>query len=105
MDLKQYISDNVVQVSHRVWKFNLPVADSDQILGSSDSATVDFVHSLGMSNRLSSATDRVALSSKTAGDLYASLLATGLSDSPESQAFAAQLHKLVPQGEEEEVQD
>ncbi|KAL7424476.1 hypothetical protein Q5752_000160 [Cryptotrichosporon argae] len=66
MDLKQYISDNVVQ-----------------ILGSSDSATVDFVHSL-------------ALSSKTSNDLYGALLSTGLSESAESLAFAQHVHALVP---------
>lgn len=45
--------------------------------------------------------DCAALSSKTAGALYQSLLATGLNDSPESQAFAAQLHKLVPRKKKE----
>jgi pre-mRNA-splicing factor ATP-dependent RNA helicase DHX16 len=65
-DLKTFISDNVVR-----------------ILGSSDSATVDYVQSL-------------ALSSKTPGDLYHSLLSTGLGDSAETQAFAAQVHALVP---------
>ncbi|WWC99722.1 hypothetical protein V866_006627 [Kwoniella sp. B9012] len=66
MDLKTFISDNVVQ-----------------ILGSSDNATVEYVHSL-------------ALSSKTPGDLYHALLATGLSDSPDTQSFATQVHALVP---------
>ncbi|WVQ85385.1 hypothetical protein IAT38_007550 [Cryptococcus sp. DSM 104549] len=66
MDLKTYISDNVVRM-----------------FGSSDNATVDYVQSL-------------AVSSKTPGDLYQSLLATGLSDSPETQSFAAQVHSLVP---------
>ncbi|KAI9635247.1 P-loop containing nucleoside triphosphate hydrolase protein [Dioszegia hungarica] len=65
-DLKTFISDNVVR-----------------ILGSSDSATVDFVHSL-------------ALSSKTPGDLYHALLGVGLTDSPDSQSFASQVHSLVP---------
>ncbi|WWD17844.1 hypothetical protein CI109_102288 [Kwoniella shandongensis] len=66
MDLKTYISDNVVQ-----------------IFGSADNATVDYVQSL-------------ATSSKTPGDLYHSLLATGLSESPNIQTFAAQVHALVP---------
>ncbi|KIR43624.1 pre-mRNA-splicing factor ATP-dependent RNA helicase DHX16 [Cryptococcus deuterogattii 99/473] len=66
MDLKNFISDNVVR-----------------ILGSSDSATVDYVHSL-------------AMSSKTPGDLYNSLLSTGMASTPETQAFAAQVHSLVP---------
>ncbi|KAL0252519.1 hypothetical protein I308_101911 [Cryptococcus tetragattii IND107] len=66
MDLENFISDNVVR-----------------ILGSSDSATVDYVHSL-------------AMSSKTPGDLYNSLLATGMASTPETQAFAAQVHSLVP---------
>nr|XP_019049264.1 pre-mRNA-splicing factor ATP-dependent RNA helicase DHX16 [Kwoniella bestiolae CBS 10118]OCF28194.1 pre-mRNA-splicing factor ATP-dependent RNA helicase DHX16 [Kwoniella bestiolae CBS 10118] len=66
MDLKTFISDNVVR-----------------ILGSSDNATVDYVHSL-------------ALSSKTPGDLYHALLATGLSDSSDTQSFATQVHALVP---------
>ncbi|WWD09444.1 hypothetical protein V865_007568 [Kwoniella europaea PYCC6329] len=66
MDLKTFISDNVVQ-----------------ILGSSDNATVEYVHSL-------------ALSSKTPGDLYHALLATGLSDSTDTQSFATQVHALVP---------
>ncbi|OCF30370.1 pre-mRNA-splicing factor ATP-dependent RNA helicase DHX16 [Kwoniella heveanensis CBS 569] len=65
-DLKTFISDNVVR-----------------ILGSSDNATVDYVHSL-------------AISSKTPGDLYHALLATGLSDSADTQNFAAQVHALVP---------
>ncbi|KGB77435.1 pre-mRNA-splicing factor ATP-dependent RNA helicase DHX16 [Cryptococcus deuterogattii R265] len=66
MDLKNFISDNVVR-----------------ILGSSDSATVDYVQSL-------------AMSSKTPGDLYNSLLSTGMASTPETQAFAAQVHSLVP---------
>ncbi|KAE8539832.1 hypothetical protein D1P53_003769 [Cryptococcus gattii VGV] len=66
MDLKNFISDNVVR-----------------ILGSSDSATVDYVQSL-------------AMSSKTPGDLYNSLLLTGMASTPETQAFAAQVHSLVP---------
>ncbi|WWC66303.1 uncharacterized protein I206_100204 [Kwoniella pini CBS 10737] len=66
MDLKTFISDNVVR-----------------IMGSSDNATVDYVHSL-------------AMSSKTPGDLYHSLLATGLSDSSDTQSFATQVHSLVP---------
>ncbi|EAL21783.1 hypothetical protein CNBC4850 [Cryptococcus deneoformans B-3501A] len=66
MDLKNFISDNVVR-----------------ILGSSDSATVDYVQSL-------------AISSKTPGDLYNSLLSTGMASTPETQAFAAQVHSLVP---------
>ncbi|ODO07174.1 pre-mRNA-splicing factor ATP-dependent RNA helicase DHX16 [Cryptococcus wingfieldii CBS 7118] len=66
MDLTNFISDNVVR-----------------ILGSSDSATVDFVQSL-------------AVSSKTPGDLYNSLLSTGMESNPETQAFAAQVHSLVP---------
>ncbi|WWC86282.1 uncharacterized protein L201_001155 [Kwoniella dendrophila CBS 6074] len=65
-DLKTFISDNVVR-----------------ILGSSDNATVDYVHSL-------------ALTSKTPGDLYHALLATGLSDSSDTQSFATQVHALVP---------
>ncbi|RSH92862.1 hypothetical protein EHS25_008308 [Saitozyma podzolica] len=65
-DLKTFISDNVVR-----------------ILGSSDSATVDYVHSL-------------ALSSKTPGDLYSSLLSVGLSDSPDTQSFASDVYSLVP---------
>ncbi|WRT64177.1 uncharacterized protein IL334_001106 [Kwoniella shivajii] len=66
MDIKTYISDNVVRV-----------------LGSSDNATVDYVHSL-------------ALSSKTPGDLYHALLTTGLSDSADTQEFATQVHALIP---------
>ncbi|OXG15147.1 pre-mRNA-splicing factor ATP-dependent RNA helicase DHX16 [Cryptococcus neoformans Ze90-1] len=66
MDLKNFISDNVVR-----------------ILGSSDGATVDYVQSL-------------AMSSKTPGDLYNSLLSTGMASTPETQAFAAQVHSLVP---------
>ena len=65
-DLKQYISDNVVRV-----------------FDSSDAATVDYVHSL-------------AMSSKTPGDLYASLLQFGLSDSSDLQSFASTIHSLVP---------
>ncbi|EIW72797.1 hypothetical protein TREMEDRAFT_70811 [Tremella mesenterica DSM 1558] len=65
-DLKTYISDNVVR-----------------ILGSSDNATVEYVQSL-------------AMSSKTVNDLYGALLNTGLSESAEIQAFAAQVHSLVP---------
>ncbi|WVR05915.1 hypothetical protein IAU60_002941 [Kwoniella sp. DSM 27419] len=66
MDLKTFISDNVVR-----------------ILGSSDNATVDYVHSL-------------AMSAKTPGDLYHSLLGTGMAESPDTQHFAAQVHGLVP---------
>ncbi|WVO20013.1 uncharacterized protein IAS62_001303 [Cryptococcus decagattii] len=66
MDLQNFISDNVVR-----------------ILGSSDSATVDYVQSL-------------AMSSKTPGDLYNSLLSTGMASTPETEAFAAQVHSLVP---------
>ncbi|ORY23190.1 P-loop containing nucleoside triphosphate hydrolase protein, partial [Naematelia encephala] len=63
---KTFISDNVVR-----------------ILGSSDSATVDYVYSL-------------ATSSKTPGDLYSALVSGGMTDSPDSQGFAAQVHGLVP---------
>ncbi|BEI83566.1 hypothetical protein CcaverHIS002_0401700 [Cutaneotrichosporon cavernicola] len=66
MDLKQYINDNVVRM-----------------FGSSDSATVDFVHSM-------------AMSAKTPGDLYNSLLGIGLDATPEAQQFATQVHSLVP---------
>ncbi|WVN85394.1 uncharacterized protein L203_100540 [Cryptococcus depauperatus CBS 7841] len=66
MDLDNFISDNVVT-----------------ILGSSDSATVDYVRSL-------------AISSKTPGDLYNSLLATGMASNPETQAFAVKVHSLIP---------
>ncbi|CAK9787247.1 putative pre-mRNA splicing factor [Cutaneotrichosporon oleaginosum] len=66
MDLKQYINDNVVRM-----------------FGSSDSATVDFVHSM-------------ALSAKTPGDLFNSLVGIGLDASPEAQQFATQVHSLVP---------
>lgn len=80
-DLKTFISDNVVRVSiSNLGERNQLIR---QILGSSDSATVDFVHSL-------------ALSSKTPGDLYHALLGVGLTDSPDSQSFASQVHSLVP---------
>lgn len=36
------------------------------------------------------------MSSKTPGDLYNSLLSTGMASTPETQAFAAQVHSLVP---------
>lgn len=91
-DLKQYISDNVVRVG-----VFAPLANECspiQILGASDSATVDFVYSQGtvhLRDRLTS-----ALSSKSPGDLYNSLLAVGLTDSPESQTFATEVHALVP---------
>lgn len=38
----------------------------------------------------------IAISSKTPGDLYNSLLSTGMASTPETQAFAAQVHSLVP---------
>ncbi|KAL1410622.1 hypothetical protein Q8F55_004639 [Vanrija albida] len=66
MDVKQYIGDNVVR-----------------ILGSSDSATVDFVHS-------------AATSSKTAGDLYHTLVGMGLEETPDLKDFATQVHSLIP---------
>ncbi|GMK58825.1 hypothetical protein CspeluHIS016_0602670 [Cutaneotrichosporon spelunceum] len=66
MDLKQYINDNVVRM-----------------FGSSDSATVDFVHSM-------------AMSAKTPGDLYNSLLGIGLDATQDAQQFATQVHSLVP---------
>lgn len=92
-DLKQYISDNVVRVSKEPANSRrLPL----QILGSSDSATVDFVYSQGRRiNEISSA-NASAVASKTPGDLYNSLLAVGLTDSPESQTFATEVHALVP---------
>jgi pre-mRNA-splicing factor ATP-dependent RNA helicase DHX16 len=36
------------------------------------------------------------MSSKTAGDLYTALLTTGMSGTPDTQAFAQQVHSLVP---------
>lgn len=97
MDLKQYISDNVVRVSPPC-----PVADRSsqfQMFGSSDSATVDFVHSLGKPKGMSvghNANLPSAMSAKTPGDLYSSLVSTGLSATPEAQDFATQVHALVP---------
>ena len=36
------------------------------------------------------------MSSKTAGDFYTSLMATGMSASPDTQSFATRVHSLVP---------
>ena len=81
-DLNNFISDNVVRVSTQL-SAQSPSPDSLQILGSSDSATVDYVQSL-------------AMSSKSPGDLCQALLSTGMADSPDTQAFASQVHALVP---------
>jgi pre-mRNA-splicing factor ATP-dependent RNA helicase DHX16 len=99
-DLRNFISDNVVQVSLRNTSHSAILIEP-QILGSSDSATVDFVHDLGKYSTpcLLINTDNryfVATSSKRPGDLYNSLLQTGMNATPETQAFAVQVHSLVP---------
>lgn len=97
MDLKQYINDNVVRVRHP--QFQETPSSPPQMFGSSDSATVDFVHSMGESNAKiwSCQSDRpAALSSKTPGDLYNSLIGIGLDPTQEAQQFATQVHSLVP---------
>ncbi len=66
MDLRQYISDNVLR-----------------FLGASDSATVDFIQTL-------------ATSAKNPSELYHSLSANGLPNTSEAQAFVTQLHSLAP---------
>ena len=70
----------------------------EQILGSSDSATVDYVQSLGTSSyhEFNLLMQLPAMSSKTARDFYTSLMATGMSASSETQSFATRVHSLVP---------
>lgn len=65
---RQYISDNVLR-----------------FLGASDNSTIDFIQTL-------------ATSSKNANDLYSNLSANGLPDTPDAQAFVAQLYSLTPGG-------
>jgi pre-mRNA-splicing factor ATP-dependent RNA helicase DHX16 len=66
MDVKTYISDNVVR-----------------LLGSADSAIVDYV-------------EQLATTSKTTADLYRALISNGVSEGPDAQSFANQLYSLVP---------
>jgi pre-mRNA-splicing factor ATP-dependent RNA helicase DHX16 len=66
MDVKTYISDNVVR-----------------LLGSADSAIVDYV-------------EQLAVKSKTTGDLYAALISNGVTEGTDAQSFATQLHSLIP---------
>lgn len=66
MDVKTYISDNLVR-----------------ILGSADSFMVDYV-------------EQLATTSKTTADLYRALVSNGVAEGPDSQSFAHQLHSLVP---------
>ena len=66
MDVKTYISDNVVR-----------------LLGSADSAIVDYV-------------EQLATKSKTTGDLYNALISNGVAEGPEAQSFATKLHDLIP---------
>jgi pre-mRNA-splicing factor ATP-dependent RNA helicase DHX16 len=66
MDVKTYISDNVVR-----------------LLGSADSFMVDYVEEL-------------ATKSKTTGDLYQALISNGVVEGLDAQAFATQLHSLIP---------
>ncbi|RSH84190.1 uncharacterized protein EHS24_005699 [Apiotrichum porosum] len=96
-DLKQFISDNVVRVSQRQ-SSSVPPSSHPQLLGSADAAVVDFVHSSGRYRIYSKPihAHTAALSAKTPGDLYSSLVAVGLPEGPESQTFATQVHALVP---------
>jgi len=66
MDVKTFISDNVVR-----------------LLGSADSFMVDYVQEL-------------ATKSKTTGDLYHALIGNGVVEGPDAQAFATELHSLIP---------
>lgn len=66
MDVKTYISDNVVR-----------------LLGSADSFMVDYVEEL-------------ATKSKTTGDLYQALISNGVAEGADAQSFATQLHSLIP---------
>ena len=66
MDVKTYISDNVVR-----------------LLGSADSAIVDYV-------------EQLATKSKTTVDLYNALISNGVAEGPDAQSFAIQLHDLIP---------
>jgi pre-mRNA-splicing factor ATP-dependent RNA helicase DHX16 len=66
MDVKTYISDNVVR-----------------LLGSADSFMVDYVEEL-------------ATKSKTTGDLYNALISNGVAEGQDAQSFATQLHALIP---------
>jgi pre-mRNA-splicing factor ATP-dependent RNA helicase DHX16 len=66
MDVKTYISDNVVR-----------------LLGSADSFMVDYVEEL-------------ATKSKTTGDLYQALISNGVVEGLDAQAFATKLHSLIP---------
>lgn len=66
MDVKTYISDNVVR-----------------LLGSADSAIVDYV-------------EQLATKSKTPGDLYSALISNGVAEGGDAQGFASQLYSLIP---------
>jgi pre-mRNA-splicing factor ATP-dependent RNA helicase DHX16 len=66
MDVKTYISDNVVR-----------------LLGSADSAIVDYV-------------EQLATKSKTTADLYSALISNGVAEGTDAQSFATQLYSLVP---------
>ncbi|EKD03565.1 hypothetical protein A1Q2_02148 [Trichosporon asahii var. asahii CBS 8904] len=93
-DLRQFIGDNLVRVSGAPSTSHSKL--TSQLLGSADSAVTDFVHSAGKNKQAESSADMVALSARTPGDLYNQLLAAGLSESPDTQAFATQVHGLVP---------
>lgn len=66
MEIKTYISDNVVR-----------------LLGSADSAIVDYV-------------EQLATKSKSPGELYSALLSNGVSEGGDAQGFASQLYSLIP---------
>lgn len=93
-DLRQFIGDNLVRVSEALEPSRSQLIS--QLLGSADSAVTDFVHSAGKHKLMKPKADQIALSAKTPGDLYNQLLAAGLSESPDTQAFATQVHGLVP---------
>lgn len=93
-DLRQFIGDNLVRVGGTAMATTTKL--TSQLLGSADSAVTDFVHSAGKPSRTMLMADLIALAAKTPGDLYNQLLAAGLSESPDTQAFATQVHGLVP---------
>lgn len=66
MDTKTYISDNVVR-----------------LLGSADSAIVDYV-------------EQLAVKAKSPGELYSALISNGVAEGGDAQGFASQLYSLVP---------
>lgn len=66
MEIKTYISDNVVR-----------------LLGSADSAIVDYV-------------EQLATKSKSPGELYSALLSNGVAEGVDAQGFASQLYSLIP---------